>query len=276
MILLAFLLFGLGAADFVGVRIAVLATICSVAIAIGVGVVMATIAGIDWWWAGSVTAAVVLWRLATAARIRSNLASLVAVSGLAAVAIAVVAAGSSIPEPSGALVDWYDELPYSAAAGVSFTTFALVVGGALFLIETSNVIVRLALRAEQSAPHTEGSHPSSDPPVAAETTLHPFGVLGWKRRLTTLQQDPADDVVKLKGGRFIGPIERLFLLVLVLVGQFGVMAAVVAAKGIIRFPEISKDTEGSKAEYFLVGSFTSWALVAAVALLIGLSGLGSS
>ena len=54
------------------------------------------------------------------------------------------------------------------------------------------------------------------------------------------------------------------------------MAAVVAAKGIIRFPEISKDTEGSKAEYFLVGSFTSWALVAAVALLIGLSGLGSS
>ena len=79
MILLAFLLFGLGAADFVGVRIAALATICSVAIAVGVGVVMATVAGIDWWWACSVTASVVLWRLATSARIRSNLASLVAV-----------------------------------------------------------------------------------------------------------------------------------------------------------------------------------------------------
>lgn len=237
---------------------------------------MATAAGIDWWWACSVTAAIVLWRFATSARVRSNFASLVAVSGLVAVTITVVAAGSSIPEPSGALVDWYDELPYSAAASVSFTTFALVVGGALFLIETSNVIVRLALRAEQAAPRAEESHPSNDPPVVAETPSHPFGMFGWKRRLPALQQDPADDVVKLRGGRFIGPIERLFLLVLVLVGQFGVMAAVVAAKGIIRFPEISKDTEGSKAEYFLVGSFTSWALVAAVGLLIGLNAHGSS
>lgn len=81
------------------------------------------------------------------------------------------------------------------------------------------------------------------------------------------------EIVELKGGRYIGPIERLFMLAFILIGQFGVMAAIVAAKGIIRFPEISKDTEGTKAEYFLVGSFTSWALVAAVSVLIVLGGV---
>jgi hypothetical protein len=46
---------------------------------------------------------------------------------------------------------------------------------------------------------------------------------------------------------------------------------VIAAKGIVRFPEISKDaTGGSKAEYFLVGSFASWALVMIAALMISL------
>ena len=41
----------------------------------------------------------------------------------------------------------------------------------------------------------------------------------------------------------------------------------VAAKGIVRFPEISEDRGvGGKAEEFLVGSFTSWAIAAAAVL----------
>lgn len=41
----------------------------------------------------------------------------------------------------------------------------------------------------------------------------------------------------------------------------GPVGAIVAAKGILRFPEISRDDpEGNKAEYVLVGSFVSWLL----------------
>ena len=46
-----------------------------------------------------------------------------------------------------------------------------------------------------------------------------------------------------------------------LAGQYAALSVVVAAKGILRFPEISSDTAGgTRAEYVLVGSFVSWAL----------------
>jgi hypothetical protein len=81
-----------------------------------------------------------------------------------------------------------------------------------------------------------------------------------------LTPQPAD---RLKGGRLLGPMERWFILGLGLAGQLTAAAVVVAAKGLIRFPELqskSKDgrTEVSGAgideltEYFLVGSFLSW------------------
>jgi len=46
------------------------------------------------------------------------------------------------------------------------------------------------------------------------------------------------------------------------------IAAVVAAKGVIRFPEISQDSTGEKAEEFLIGSVSSWILAALVSMLI--------
>jgi hypothetical protein len=69
---------------------------------------------------------------------------------------------------------------------------------------------------------------------------------------------PVDD---LRGGRLIGPLERLLIVGLTLAGALPIVAGLLAAKGIVRFPEISNDrARGSKAEYFLVGSFVSWAL----------------
>lgn len=78
-------------------------------------------------------------------------------------------------------------------------------------------------------------------------------------------------------------MERLLIVGLGLAGQLTMATAVIAAKSIIRFPEINaqrdrKDGDGTPAvtisevtEYFLVGSFASWimafgglALVAAV------------
>ena len=80
---------------------------------------------------------------------------------------------------------------------------------------------------------------------------------------------------RLKGGRVIGPLERIFIMVLTVVGAYHVVAALMAAKGIVRFPEISADAKrdpeesaaGTKAEEFLVGSLASWGLAGAAGLL---------
>lgn len=79
----------------------------------------------------------------------------------------------------------------------------------------------------------------------------------------------------LKGGRVIGPLERIFIMVLTVVGAYHVVAALMAAKGIVRFPEISADAKrdpqetaaGTKAEEFLVGSLASWGLAGGAGLL---------
>ena len=82
---------------------------------------------------------------------------------------------------------------------------------------------------------------------------------------------------RLKGGRVIGPLERIFIMVLAVLGAYHIVAALMAAKGIVRFPEISADAKrddpvqaGTKAEEFLVGSLASWGLAGGAGLLASL------
>ena len=72
----------------------------------------------------------------------------------------------------------------------------------------------------------------------------------------------------MRGGRWIGPLERILILLLASVEAPAAIAAIVAAKGVIRFPEISQDKAGQKAEEFLVGSFVSWILAVLGAVII--------
>ncbi|KZS83496.1 hypothetical protein B4U45_11395 [Mycobacterium persicum] len=116
---------------------------------------------------------------------------------------------------------------------VTPTRLLMVVGVVLLQLATGNQLIRLVLGA-----------------VGA---VRPAG-----------QPQPSD---KLKGGRVLGPMERLLILSLGLGGQVGAAGAVVAAKGLIRFPELSaqKGRNGEVGidevtEYFLVGSFASWLL----------------
>ena len=78
----------------------------------------------------------------------------------------------------------------------------------------------------------------------------------------------------LKGGRLLGPMERVFILVLAVAGELTAAAVVAAAKGLLRFPELqrSRTEEGPTAvsEYFLIGSFASWLLAVLGWLIIGL------
>ena len=144
------------------------------------------------------------------------------VAGLAAVAALALA----LPQPDvhgGWLVRWYLGLDLRTLAEVPIEEFVLGAACVVFLVESANIVVRLMLI---------GTGPSV---IATEKSL--------------------------QGGRILGPIERVFILAMALGGHYGALSAVVAAKGILRFPEISRDSAGgSRAEYVLVGSFVSWAL----------------
>jgi hypothetical protein len=74
----------------------------------------------------------------------------------------------------------------------------------------------------------------------------------------------ASNETDLRGGRLLGPMERVFILVLAVAGELTAAAVVVAAKGLLRFPELqrSRRAQGPTAvsEYFLIGSFASWLL----------------
>ncbi|WP_068260848.1 hypothetical protein [Janibacter limosus] len=101
--------------------------------------------------------------------------------------------------------------------------------------------------------------------------------------LVTTGALPAQPVVgavdgELRGGRLLGPLERLFILGLGLAGELTAAGLVIAAKGLIRWPELKShsrtDETGRRrsdidkvTEYFLVGSFVSW-LVAMTALVL--------
>lgn len=62
-----------------------------------------------------------------------------------------------------------------------------------------------------------------------------------------------------RAGRYIGILERSLILVSVMVGRFEIIGFLLAAKSIVRHPEMKGDTAFT--EYFLVGTLTSmsWA-----------------
>lgn len=63
-----------------------------------------------------------------------------------------------------------------------------------------------------------------------------------------------------RAGRWIGILERLLIFVLVVAGQAAAAGIVVAAKSILRYPEISSTPQRIAPEYVLIGSLASWLL----------------
>lgn len=180
--------------------------------------------GIGWpglWWGVGGLSIVALWVFCEQLPIER--ASLGALAGLAGAVLAILAFGHLVAVSGGWWQRWYASLEIASLQGVTFDRFALGIGCLLFLQSTSNVIVRLVLQ-------------SAGPNVI-------------------------ESAKNLKGGRILGPLERSFIFAMALAGQFTAIGAVVAAKGILRFPEISRaDDDGDIAEYVLVGSFASWVL----------------
>ena len=225
MILLALLLACLGAADLVRAQDSAitrwgLARAAIVATAVAVLGVWGC--GLSWWWAAIGVGLVLGWLLTTPRSAVLPRSHPWPLVGLATVVLALLAGSGDVPAPEGWLTDWYGSLDVAALETVPFERFALVTGALVFLVDSANIIVRMVLAATDA------------------------GVMASEQ--------------SLRGGRVLGPIERILIFAMALSGEYAALTAVVAAKGILRFPEISRDVAGRKAEYVLVGSFVSWAL----------------
>jgi hypothetical protein len=70
-----------------------------------------------------------------------------------------------------------------------------------------------------------------------------------------------------RAGRWIGALERLLIYVLMLIGAAAAAGLVVAAKSILRFPELSGKPAAIDPEYVLIGSLASWLLAFTVGAL---------
>lgn len=165
----------------------------------------------------------------------------------------VLCSGWSSPA-GGVLADWLEWSDINRLESMDPTRVLLLAGLFLTQLSTGNVVVRLVLA------HTGALNPLGGP--------------------------QASD--RLRGGRLLGPMERVFILGLGLAGQVTAASIVIAAKGLIRWPELQKasrerekrDADAARTgapprtlvasidqvtEYFLIGSFVSW-LVALAAL----------
>ncbi|BBY81706.1 hypothetical protein H7I53_08795 [Mycolicibacterium pulveris] len=153
------------------------------------------------------------------------------------VAVALLLVLSGLGSDVGGLAQrWFTWVGLDGIDGVDADRLLMIIGVVLLQVVTGNQLVRLVLGA-----------------VGA---VKPVG-----------EPQPSD---RLKGGRLLGPMERLLILGLGLAGQIMAVTAVIAAKSIIRFPEISAQKArenghmsidigiGDVVEYFLVGSFASW------------------
>ena len=213
-------------------------------VAVGAACVWATagvaglLAGPPGWLLAALTTAVVVGWVVTSDRSRSrergHVAALLVLTGGLALQLVLSGWAPTVGGPLARWLDWAD-LPWDLEPGRAL----LLTGLLLAQLSTGNLITRLVLI-------------STGAMSAAPT-----------------RDEPADD---LKGGRLLGPLERVFILGLGLAGQVTAAGLVIAAKGLIRWTELNAHSRAGVpehidkvTEYFLVGSFVSW-LVSLTAL----------
>ncbi len=153
---------------------------------------------------------------------------------LAAVMVALFAASGSANSISGSLAHWYVNLGFGFVGELSVDQFMLGLSAVVFMTASGNRIVRLVLDAAGVSRET------------SESTL--------------------------KGGRLLGPLERLIVFAIVLAGDPAAAAIVITGKGLLRFPEIRTETRqrgpDSVTEYFLIGTFVSLLIASLLAVFV--------
>jgi len=106
--------------------------------------------------------------------------------------------------------------------------------------------------------------------------LRPIGLLIKYGDIWDLSKKGKTASKSQKGaGEMIGYLERIIIFFMLVYGQFAAISFVIAAKSVMRFPEISRQNKrkGALAEYYLIGTLLSVTSVFAVSLLLGLIGI---
>lgn len=164
---------------------------------------------------------------------------------LATLAVTALLVSGWAPSAGGLLGRWLRASDVPVLHDLDPDRALLVAGVLLVQLSTGNVLVRLVLGVT--------------------------GITNPLRDTTSAAPPPS-----LKGGRILGPLERLFIVVLWLAGEATAASIVVAAKALLRFPELqAARADGSRpglhevTEYFLVGSFVSWTVSLGSLALLG-------
>ena len=188
-----------------------------------------------------VAGASVGWGLGVHRHLRGGSAAPPLVLGVVVVALALGGSGVA-GEGGGAVGAWVGDSGFAGVRELPVERVLLLVGVLLAQLSTGNVVVRLVLAVTGTV----------DP--ATHDTV----------------EDPEQ---QLKGGRLLGPMERLFIVGLGLAGELTAASIVIAAKGLLRWPELQSRVDQARihrlTEYFLVGSFVSWLFALACLALAG-------
>lgn len=154
---------------------------------------------------------------------------------------------------AGVFSTWLSRAEVPVLSGMDPNDALLAAAVFLLQLSSGNTIVRLVLLATRTV----------NPRAAGDT-------------------QPSD---QLKGGRLLGPMERVLIVGLGIAGHVTAASIVIAAKGLLRFPELQAKRDRTVptgvhdvtptnidkvTEYLLVGSFLSW--MVALGSLVLLSG----
>jgi hypothetical protein len=223
--------------DVVSRRDVALISAAAVCALVVLAVVCGATSGVGWLLLVLSAVGLVLWVVGSAAALNNQgsrggqVERRLAHGALIGTTVVLLAASGRVSVAGSLVGRWYDGLGIAALGNVPVDTFLLGAGLLLFQISSANIVVRMVLDGVGT------------PAASAEQTL--------------------------RGGRLLGPLERLFILGLGMAGYVTAASIVIAAKGLLRYPELREQASsgretgqhrGEVSEYFLVGSFVSWLL----------------
>lgn len=262
MIIAGLALFAVGVADLcAGGLGGEIANVRKVVVAIATGLITATIGLCALTTAEPMIAVIVLvtvavtslaWSLLRLPRFRAKRPWLAVVALVTPLGFLAASSGVLNVTAAAPAMSWLAGLPFPAIARIGLDRLCLTAGAAVALLATANGVVRAVLASAGTLEQSEN---------------------------------------RLRGGRLIGPLERLMIFGLALAGDPTAAALVISAKSILRFPEISRVAGGAPVvppeatspkpkpseqplavdavtEYFLLGSLSSWMLALAPVLLL--------
>lgn len=166
-------------------------------------------------------------------RIMALLIDILAIGVLCSPLLALQPAGWSIGFEQH-LIELFNPSDYSVS--IQWQTVLAILFGFLMILNEINLLIRYILEKLQLAP------------------------------LSNLHQNQIDEK-QFRTGRIIGFLERIFVFLFILMGQYTAIGFVLAAKGVVRYPEFGNR---SFAEYILIGTLLSALLAMGAAFFIKL------